>query len=176
MLQKMNSMHNSFFKIIRTNVEAGGGPKMIDLEEITERHKLHTRVTLIGSIAHDQVRSVLIQGDIFLNTSLTEAFCIAIVEAASCGLQVVSTNVGGIPEVLPESMLILSEPSVSALLAGVDLAIERHGNGKRLDPYQMHLKVKSMYNWHDIAKRTNIVYNKVVNQMENPCIIEKILR
>ena len=32
-----------------------------------------------------QVRGVLVQGDIFLNTSLTEAFCIAIVEAASCG-------------------------------------------------------------------------------------------
>jgi len=28
---------------------------------------------------------VLVQGDIFLNTSLTEAFCIAIVEAACCG-------------------------------------------------------------------------------------------
>lgn len=28
---------------------------------------------------------VLVQGNIFLNTSLTEAFCIAIVEAACCG-------------------------------------------------------------------------------------------
>jgi len=38
---------------------------------------------------------VLIQGDIFLNTSLTEAFCIAIVEAACCGyvLQVTSVSV-----------------------------------------------------------------------------------
>jgi hypothetical protein len=40
----------------------------------------------------------LIRGQIFLNTSLTEAFCIAIVEAASCGLLVVSTKVGGLPE------------------------------------------------------------------------------
>jgi len=28
-------------------------------------------------------------GDIFLNTSLTEAFCMAIVEAVACGLTVV---------------------------------------------------------------------------------------
>ena len=28
---------------------------------------------------------VLVQGDILINTSLTEAFCIAIVEAACCG-------------------------------------------------------------------------------------------
>jgi phosphatidylinositol glycan class A protein len=149
---------------------------MINLEEITERHKLHNRVTLLGSIAHDQVRNVLIQGDIFLNTSLTEAFCIAIVEAACCGLQVISTNVGGIPEVLPESMLILSEPSVSALLASVDLAIDRHQSGRRLSLHEMHNKVRNMYNWHDIAKRTNIVYNNVSDKTERSCIVEKILR
>lgn len=56
-------------------------------------------------------QKVLIKGDIFLNTSLTEAFCIAIVEAASCGLFVVSTKVGGIPEVLPESMITFAEPN-----------------------------------------------------------------
>jgi hypothetical protein len=36
---------------------------------------------------------VLVRGRIFLNCSLTEAFCIAILEAASCGLLVVSTRV-----------------------------------------------------------------------------------
>jgi glycosyltransferase involved in cell wall biosynthesis len=39
------------------------------------------------------------QGHIFINASLTEAFCMAIVEAASVGLMVVSTRVGGVPEV-----------------------------------------------------------------------------
>ena len=43
---------------------------------------------MLGSLHHTQVRDVLVQGDIFLNTSLTEAFCIAIVEGACCGLQV----------------------------------------------------------------------------------------
>ncbi len=64
---------------------AGDGPKMILLEEITEQYKLHTRVKMLGSISHDEVRNVLVKGDIFLNTSLTEAFCIAIIEAACCG-------------------------------------------------------------------------------------------
>lgn len=46
------------------------------------------RVRLLGALEHQDVRDVLVQGHIFLNTSLTEAFCMAIVEAASCGLQV----------------------------------------------------------------------------------------
>lgn len=64
---------------------AGDGPKRWLLEEIRERQGLHDRVTLLGSLEHSQIRDVLNQGHIFLNTSLTEAYCMAIVEAASCG-------------------------------------------------------------------------------------------
>lgn len=46
------------------------------------------RVRLLGALEHKDVRGVLVQGHIFLNTSLTEAFCMAIVEGACCGLQV----------------------------------------------------------------------------------------
>lgn len=53
---------------------------------------LPCRVRLLGALEHQDVRNVLVQGHIFLNTSLTEAFCMAIVEAASCGLQVRRSN------------------------------------------------------------------------------------
>jgi len=45
-----------------------------------------------------------------VNTSLTEAFGIAILEAACAGLYVVSTRVGGIPEILPEDMISFANP------------------------------------------------------------------
>lgn len=50
------------------------------------------------------------RGQIFLNTSLTEAFGIAILEAATAGLLVVSTRVGGVPEILPEDMIVFAQP------------------------------------------------------------------
>ena len=49
---------------------------------------LQDRVQMLGLLPHTQVRNVLVQGLIFLNTSLTEAFCIAIMEGACCRLQV----------------------------------------------------------------------------------------
>ena len=61
------------------------------------------------------MRDVLCRGHIFLNTSLTESFCIANLEAASCGLLVVSTDVGGVPEVLPPHMIYLAKPSENSL-------------------------------------------------------------
>lgn len=51
---------------------------------------------MIKSISHSLFIRVFC---IFFYSSLTEAFCIAILEAASCGLLTVSTRVGGVPEV-----------------------------------------------------------------------------
>lgn len=53
---------------------------------------------------------LLVQGHIFLNSSLTEAFGIGILEAACCGLFIVSTRVGGVPEILPDGMISFAEP------------------------------------------------------------------
>lgn len=70
-----------------------------------------------------KVREVLVRGHIFLNTSLTEAFCIAIVEAASCGLFVVSTNVGGVVEVLPKNMVNFAKPDPDDICEKLAVAI-----------------------------------------------------
>ncbi|KAH9277473.1 N-acetylglucosaminyl-phosphatidylinositol biosynthetic protein [Echinococcus granulosus] len=102
----------------------GDGPKRLALEEMRERHNLHFRVEILGALPNHKVRDVLVRGDIFLNVSLTESFCIAIVEAASCGLLVVSTKVGGVPEVLPPHMIRLSPVSASGLASTLANAIE----------------------------------------------------
>jgi phosphatidylinositol glycan class A protein len=81
-----------------------------------KRHSLEERVEMLGSIPSKNVRNVLVRGHIFLNTSLTEAFCIAIVEAASCGLLVVSTDVGGVFEVLPHDMIFLAKPDPNEII------------------------------------------------------------
>lgn len=67
-------------------VVGGDGPKLVDLLQMREKHMLQDRIELLGSVQHRDVRNVLIQGSIFLNTSLTESFGIAIVEAACAGL------------------------------------------------------------------------------------------
>lgn len=118
-IPKLKPMKNINFII------GGDGPKRELLEEIREKADMQDRVKILGALEHSKVREVLTQGHIFLNTSLTEAFCMAIVEAASCGLQVVSTRVGGIPEVLPSELIILTEPTVDSVLKGLLLAIER---------------------------------------------------
>uniref|UniRef100_A0A4W3I5N3 Phosphatidylinositol N-acetylglucosaminyltransferase subunit A n=3 Tax=Callorhinchus milii TaxID=7868 RepID=A0A4W3I5N3_CALMI len=152
----------------------GEGPKRIVLEEVREKYQLHDRVRLLGALEHKDVRNVLVQGHIFLNTSLTEAFCMAIVEAASCGLQVVSTKVGGVPEVLPEDLIILCEPTVKFLCEGLESAIKRQQLGTLPSAEAIHNRVKSLYSWRNVAERTEKVYDRVTKEMVLP--IDKRLK
>ena len=134
----------------------GDGPKRLDLEQLVERNKLHDRVELLGRIEHSRVRDVLVKGHIFLNCSLTEAFCIAIVEAASCGLSVVSTNVGGVPEVLPQHLIRLADPRADSLSEALSDVIQNMAPMN--DPHEIHAQVREMYSWHKVALRTEKVY------------------
>ncbi|KAG1152426.1 hypothetical protein G6F37_001634 [Rhizopus arrhizus] len=152
----------------------GDGPKRIDLEQMREKHGLHDRIELLGPIKHHEVRNVLIQGNIFLNTSLTEAFCIAIVEAACAGLFVVSTKVGGVPEVLPSHMINYAIPEEDDLVIAISKAIHTFRFGK-LDPSKFNNEIKDMYNWSNVAERTERVY-WTISQTRNSPLIERLKR
>ncbi|CAI2366682.1 unnamed protein product [Moneuplotes crassus] len=138
----------------------GSGYGVQDLEDMRDKYLLNGRITFLGDVPNHKVRDVLCRGKIFLNTSLTEAFCITILEAASCGLFVVSTNVGGIPEVLPPDMVYLTDPNVDKLCEKLDLAIQ---NIDSIDEEANHKVIKSLYSWKPVAKKTEKVYEEVMN-------------
>ncbi|EMC92067.1 glycosyltransferase family 4 protein [Baudoinia panamericana UAMH 10762] len=147
---------------------AGSGPKAIDLEQTLDslpQQLVYTasgspRVVLLGSIRHEEVRDVMVRGHLLLSTSLTEAFGTVLVEAASCGLMVVATRVGGVPEVLPGNMTIFVLPEVEDVVRGVTEAVGLLiSKAVRRDKF--HDLVKNMYSWSDIARRTERVYDLI---------------
>lgn len=157
---------------------AGDGPKKVELEQMREMHRLHERVKMIGAVPAESVRSVLVQGQIFLNTSLTEAFCMAIVEAAACGLYVVSTAVGGIPEVLPDHMISLADPEPLALIKTLNESIVNLKAG-RIDTAPFHSQVSSMYSWTDVTQRTDSLYRQLLQFSPEHCdtpLLERLRR
>jgi phosphatidylinositol glycan class A protein len=139
---------------------AGAGPKAIDLEQMIETNVLQERVEMLGAIRHEEVRDVMVRGQIYLHPSLTEAFGTVIVEAASCGLHVVCTRVGGIPEVLPLEMTSFANPEEDDIVAVTSRAIDEMRAGRiKTDKY--HELVKTMYSWTDIAARTERLYDGI---------------
>lgn len=79
----------------------------------------------------------------------------AIVEAASCGLQIVSTKVGGIPEVLPDELITLTEPNVDSVFAGLLQAISRHAH-YRNQQTNSHHQSNGHGNGHFRTKRKHL--------------------
>uniref|UniRef100_T1JLR4 phosphatidylinositol N-acetylglucosaminyltransferase n=1 Tax=Strigamia maritima TaxID=126957 RepID=T1JLR4_STRMM len=159
----------------------GNGPKRIALEEMVERHELYQNVTLLGAVRHQDVRRVLNKGQIFLNTSLTEAYCMAIVEAACCGLQVVTTDVGGIPEVLPSSwneepgrLAWLAKPNVDDLMCVLEEAIFDFERGRVVSSREAHNWVEDVYNWENVTCLTQTVYDGVI--FKRSCTLAERLR
>lgn len=166
-IPKVCAMHSTVDFLV-----GGDGPKKVLLQEMCEQHGLHDRVELLGSVPHDQVRDLLVRGHIFLNCSLTESFCIAIVEAACCGLFVVSTRVGGVVEVLPQSMTMLCEPDVDTLSRTIIAAIP---TALAIDPAKQHERVRRMYDWRDVCTRTLDVYD-AISRKPIPSIIKRLRR
>ena len=143
---------------------AGSGPKAIDLEQMLERRVLQDKVEMLGPVRHEEVRDVMVQGHIYLHPSLTEAFGTVIVEAASCGLYVVCTRVGGIPEVLPQHMTTFAKPEEDDLVVQTLKAIAAlRSNSVRTERF--HDQVKMMYSWTDVAQRTERVYDGITGAL-----------
>ncbi|KAI5455533.1 Phosphatidylinositol N-acetylglucosaminyltransferase GPI3 subunit [Naganishia albida] len=152
----------------------GDGPKMVELEQMREMHLLQDRIELLGSVPPGQVGNVLNRGQIYLSTSLTEAFGTSIIEAASTGLFIVSTKVGGVPEILPEDMIEFARPDADDIINALGRAIDIVRSRKH-DPFTAHERLRDMYSWATIAERTERVYDRVL-AAEDRSLFERMAR
>ncbi|CAO1638343.1 unnamed protein product [Sympodiomycopsis kandeliae] len=154
----------------------GDGPKRVDLEEMRERNLLFDRVNLVGAVSQGDVQQHLTRGSIFLSPSLTEAFGTSLIEAASCGLLIVATQVGGIPEVLPlDTLMLLCEPSSTALIHTTCKAIEQIKN-RQHDPEKSHQDVKKMYNWDHVVQRLEVVYDNINQLNRDDSLMDRLIK
>ncbi|CAE6016123.1 unnamed protein product [Arabidopsis arenosa] len=129
-----------------------------------EKHSLQDRVEMLGAVPHSRVRSILF---------FKEAFCIAILEAATCRLLTVNTHVGGVPEAfLPNDMVVLAEPNPDDMLRAIEKAISILPS---INPEEMHNQMKKLYSWEDVAKRTEIVYDRAL-KCSNRNLLERLSR
>lgn len=66
-------------------------------KEIIKELGLNSSINIVGPVNNDQLYNYYQTHEVFLNTTSYESFGVAVVEAASCGIPVVSTKVGEIP-------------------------------------------------------------------------------
>lgn len=75
----------------------GDGPERHAMEELCRKLDLSHEVRFLGK--QDAIEELLAVSDLFIMASESESFGLAALEAMACEVPVISTNVGGLPEV-----------------------------------------------------------------------------
>ena len=65
-------------------------------------------VKFLGSKSHEEVKELMLSSDIFLFPSYTEGFSLSILEAMSCGLPIITTDVGANKDCIREGGIIIN--------------------------------------------------------------------
>lgn len=97
----------------------GEGPERAAIESEIQTCALSARVHLLG-LRHDIAR-ILAGADILLLTSISEGIPLTIIEGMAAGLPIVSTDVGGISEIIEDQLHGFLSPAkdVAALSSGL---------------------------------------------------------
>ncbi len=89
-----------------------------EMEKICEKLVVTKSFRFLGLKSQLELLEIYIQSDIFVMPSLTEAFGVVFLEAMMCGLVVIGSKVGGIPELIQHGFNgLLVPPNCPAKLA-----------------------------------------------------------
>lgn len=95
----------------------GDGPERPRLEALSRELGVGDAALFLGRRPHDEMPGLLASADAAVVPSLMEATSVAALEAMACGLPVVATRVGGLPEIVDDGVGMLVEPGDPEALA-----------------------------------------------------------
>jgi glycosyltransferase involved in cell wall biosynthesis len=119
---------------------------------------LTQNVIVIDQIDHFRIAHYMQQSDIFILFSNYENLPCVILESFSCGLPVISTNVGGIAEYFPDNFgQLIPKNDKIALLKAIT---SYHNDDAKHSKIKMHKYVKSNFSPAIICNNFTELYNK----------------
>lgn len=143
----------------------GGGDQYQELKALTETLGIETRVTFAGAVPYRDVPRWLNQLDVYVAASRldSESFGVAVAEASACGIPVVTSDAGGLPEVVQngetgfivprENPAALAE-AIKSLIATPDL---RRNMGEKGRQY-----ILKNYEWTHCVDLMETAYKTVI--------------
>lgn len=150
----------SYFDISLTMIGPDQG-KLTYCKQLIKQLNIEHRIEIKGYIANDLLQQYYHSHSVYINTTTYESFGVALIEAASCGIPIVSTNAGEIPFMWrnEEDMLIVPDHQQEAF----NNAIQRLLNDT---PLQLKLsenarKKASEYTWKFIRQSWINIINTI---------------
>jgi N-acetyl-alpha-D-glucosaminyl L-malate synthase BshA len=156
------------FAIVRAKMPAklvliGDGPDRGAAEYLVRKKRLQKDVFFLGK--QDAVYEKLPNADLFLLPSQLESFGLAALEAMACEVPVLTTNVGGIPEVVQHGVDgYLVEPGDVKTAGQYALEILSRADRGREMGQRARLDAKSKFCANDVIPRYEQYYQRVLSE------------
>ena len=135
----------------------GEGMDLELMKEKAQNLQLINKVSFTGLLQGQELADALSSGDFLVLSSNYENMPVVILEALASGLPVVSTNVGGIKEMIDDTKGILVEPrNQEALAEAMIKMIETH---KNYDANYLRNSVIEKYGYESVGRFLDSIYN-----------------
>jgi glycosyltransferase involved in cell wall biosynthesis len=102
---------------------AGDGPERARLESLSRELGVASAVEFLGATPHERMPELFASAQVAVIPSLMEATSVAALEAMACGLPVVASDVGGLPEIVDGGVGALVPPGDPSALAEAIVAL-----------------------------------------------------
>jgi glycosyltransferase involved in cell wall biosynthesis len=137
----------------------GEGHSRTHLEMQIREARLDSYVKLVGAIPHHQLAEWYSAADLFCLASSSEGCPNVVLEAMACGLPVVATGIGGIPELVVSSTFgTLVERKPEAFSSALDEALHKTWDH---DAIATHAR---SHDWDKVSAQVMDVYCKALSQ------------
>ena len=146
---------------------AGVGWQKDELVKLSEDLGVSKYINFLGWVENDKVPEVLDNFDIYVAPSTldSESFGVAIVEASSCSLPVVVSNVGGLPEVVVNNKTgIVIEPNNANLLYEALKCLINNPEKRREFGENGRINVEDNYDWEKCLDKMIDVYKMALEK------------
>ena len=139
----------------------GDGPQRENLENLIKELNLENKVFMLGH--RDDVSEILPSLDIFVLPSSQEALGTSILEASACGVSVVASNVGGIPECVEDgkSGFLFEAQNVKDLREKLTLLINDENLRKQFGEYGRKM-AEEKFSVEKMVSDTQKLYEELV--------------
>ncbi|MFC5714248.1 N-acetyl-alpha-D-glucosaminyl L-malate synthase BshA [Thalassorhabdus alkalitolerans] len=159
------------FSVVASQMEArllmvGDGPEKNKAAEVSRKLGIEDKVKFLGNQKH--IADLLSISDVMFLLSEKESFGLAALEAMACGVPVVGTAVGGIPEVVLDGETGFITPPEDPVTAG-EKAVELLGNESLYKKLSVSSKERAQqqFSSFSIVEQYESIYKTALENEEN---------
>ena len=121
-------------------------------------------IKFTGFVPDADLPALMSQASVFVFPSLYEGFGMPPLEAMACGVPVITSTSGALPEVVGDAAVTFDSRDDAALANAVEKVLTDHELAERLA--QQGKEHARQYEWPKIATATERFYGEVLNRQE----------